>query len=108
MRHKMPYAGKIMTIGVLLKAVVMGSLVTLLATTSFVQSIILVLVSATATGIFGLLIVLIQVHSERNIHDRLDKVENRVDEKAGEIKAQAQDIADKTDQIATVVSPEGK
>lgn len=73
--QKVTYATKVISLGVIGKAVLMGTLVTLLAATSFTQSIILVLVSATATGIFGVLIVTIQVHSERVLHSRMDRLE---------------------------------
>lgn len=72
----MPFAAKVIIPGVIGKAVLMATLVTVLAITSFAQSIILVLVSATATGLFGILIVIIQVHSERSIHNRIDRLED--------------------------------
>lgn len=105
MRRKMPYPAKIMATGVVFKAVIMATLVTVIAATTFIQSIILVLVSATATGIFGLVIVLIQVHSERGLHERINKMETQIDTKSDEIKTQASDIAEKTQQIAEVVTP---
>lgn len=112
MRRKMPYPAKIMTIGVLFKAVVMGTLVTILAATSFAQSIILVLVSATATGIFGMVIVLIQARSERGIHDRISDVENQIANQGNaiqtqntELKRRASDLAESTKQIKEAVTP---
>jgi Flp pilus assembly protein protease CpaA len=88
----MNYASKVMTLGVLVKAVLISALVTVLGATTFLQSIILVLVSAAATGVFALLVVLIQTHSERAMHERIDKLESR----AGE----AQSIAEGTQAIA--------
>lgn len=84
----MSFAGKIVTLGVIAKALVMGIMVSLLAVTSFEKSIVLVVVSATATGIFGILIVLIQIHSERAIHRRIDSLEIKTEEAKEEVKAQ--------------------
>lgn len=64
-----------MAVGVTLKALLMTSVVLLLGATTFLESLALVLVSATATGVFGLLIVLIQVRSERSLHKRMDTLE---------------------------------
>jgi hypothetical protein len=109
-KPKMSYAAKVITAGVMLKAVVMGTLVSLLAVTAFTQSIILVLVSATATGIFGLLIVLVQTHSEARLHQRINDLETQVDTKASEITEKqdeaAQIAADKvTEKVAEIVAP---
>lgn len=102
------YAAKVMGIGVMFKAIVMGTLVSILAVTSFVQSVVLVLVSATATGIFGLIIVLIQVHSERALHERMDRVETQINTKSDEIQVKQDTVIQKTDEIATQVAPEEK
>lgn len=72
----------------------MASIVTLLAATSFVQSIILVLVSATATGIFGIIIVLIQMKADAGIHARINEIQDQIDTKSDEIKQQAESIAE--------------
>jgi Flp pilus assembly protein TadB len=93
----MPFAAKVIGPAVALKAILMGVLVTLLAAAGFVQSLILVLVSATATGIFGIVIVVIQTHSERNLHRRLDTLE----EKANTIEGKADSIEGKTNSIVT-------
>lgn len=66
----------------------MASIVEILGVSSFGKSIILVLVSATATGIFGLLIVLIQTHAEKGLHERMDKIEDRVTEAKQEVIAE--------------------
>lgn len=87
-RHRMGYGAKVISLAVALKAVLMASVVTLLASTTFGQSLILVLVSATATGIFGVLIVLIQVRSERNLHARLDTLERRAAERMDTLPAE--------------------
>lgn len=79
------YASKVISAGVMVKAVLMGVLVEVLAVGSFTRSIILVLVSATATGIFGLLIVLVQVHVERGLHRRMDGIERQVNERSDQI-----------------------
>lgn len=92
-KHEVSFAAKVITLGVVFKALLMGIIVEVLALTSFQRSIILVLVSATATGIFGILIVLIQVHSEKQIHDRIDQVQEQIDIKSDEIKQQATTIA---------------
>jgi hypothetical protein len=94
----MSFASKVVTGGVAAKALLMGTLVTILGATSFGQSVLLVLVSATATGIFGILIVLIQVHSEKALHERINDLENKANEavaKTQEIKVQTQAIAEK-------------
>lgn len=85
---KMPFAAKAISLGVIGKAILMGTLVSVLAVTSFTQSIILVLVSACATGVFGLIIVLIQTHAEKEMHRRLDGLERKtksIDRKADTI-----------------------
>lgn len=74
---RMGFGAKVITAAVIVKAVLMASIVTLVAATTFAQSIVLVLISAAATGVFGIAIVLIQVHSERTIHRRLDILEER-------------------------------
>lgn len=74
---KSSYGAKVLAAGVAAKAVVMSALVTLLAATAFWQSLVLVIVSAVATGIFALLVVLIQTHSERELHGRIDRLEQR-------------------------------
>lgn len=90
----MSYAAKVVTLGVMLKAIIMGTLVSLLAVSAFGKSIILVLVSATATGIFGILIVLIQTHSEARIHERLTAVESQIETKSNEIQEKQDQAAD--------------
>lgn len=97
----MSFASKVIAGGVFVKALIMGILVALLATTTFERSIVLVLVSATATGFFGILIVLIQVHSERNIHRRIDALETTTTD----VVTQAKDeVTTKTDEAVTQVS----
>lgn len=76
MRH-LSFQSKMVTAGVMGKALLMGILVSLLAFSSFEKSVILVLVSATATGIFGIIIVIVQSHFAREIHDRIDAMEDR-------------------------------
>lgn len=73
----------------------MAGIVTLLGVTPFEQSLILILVSASATGVFGLIIVLIQVHSEKALHERMDTLEGKAD-----------NVVTTTDKIATAVSAE--
>lgn len=75
-----------MAIGVTFKAILMAGIVTLLAATSFAQSVILVLISATATGIFGIVIVIIQMKSDKGIHDRINEIQTQIDTKSEEIK----------------------
>lgn len=91
-KAKMSYATKVVTLGVSLKAILMGVAVSLLAVTAFEKSIILILISASATGIFGILIVLIQTRSEARIHERLNTVENQINIKTAQIQHK-QDIA---------------
>jgi ABC-type bacteriocin/lantibiotic exporter with double-glycine peptidase domain len=110
----MSFASKVITGGVFAKAILMGTLVTIIAATSFYQSVILVLVSATATGIFGILIVIIQTHSERAIHARIDALDSKADtavEKIDSLDSKAntaveatQEIKDQTQVIADKVS----
>lgn len=109
---QIPYAAKVMSIGVVFKAIVMSTLVTVLAATTFGQSIILVLVSATATGIFGLIIVLIQVKSEQHLHDRVNQMEKQINVKANQITAKTEEavqatkeVKEQTQVIADVVTP---
>jgi hypothetical protein len=83
----MSYGAKVMVIGVSVKAVLMSAVVTVLAATSFQQSLILVIVSATATGVFALLAVIIQTHSAQGMYERLERLERR----AGEAKVIAQE-----------------
>jgi len=110
------YAGKLITAGVIVKAVLMGTLVGLLAASDFLDSLALVLVSATATGVFGILIVLIQVKAERGLHERMDKIESNIETKADAIQTtidrkgnrimeQADTIAAQTETIAARVTP---
>lgn len=94
-RIQMSYAAKVVTVGVMLKAIVMGTLVSLLAVSAFGKSLILVVVSATATGIFGILIVLIQTHSEARIHERLNAVEDQINTKSEEIQTKQDEAATK-------------
>lgn len=102
MVHAMPlrrvsYGAKVITAGVALKAALMGTLVSVLAVAPFVESLVLVLVSAAATGVFAVLVVLIQVHSERNLHERLDWLEgaaDRLEQKADEVKATTETVAE--------------
>lgn len=97
MPARVSYGAKVITAGVLLKAVLMGTLVSLLAVAGFEASLILVLVSACATGVFGILIVLIQTHSEKGLHERMERLEqtgSRIEAQAGEATAVAQTIAD--------------
>jgi hypothetical protein len=96
-RMQLSFATKMITTGVLIKAVLMGAAVSLLAVTSFEKSVALVLISASATGIFGIIIVLIQTHSEARLHDRIDHLESRADqivEKSDIVKEQTQVIAE--------------
>lgn len=89
----------------------MGTLVSVLAITAFTQSIILVLVSATATGIFGLIICLIQTHSEARLHERLDHLESRateVVEKTEQVQTTTDQVSAKADEIAQAVTPTDK
>lgn len=105
---RMPFAAKVIAPAVAIKALLMGVLVTVLAAAGFVQSLILVLVSATATGVFGIVIVVIQTHSERNLHHRMDVLEdkaNAIEGKADTIAAKAESIETKTDSIETKVTP---
>lgn len=108
----MPFAAKVIIPGVFAKAVLMATLVTILAVTSFVQSVILVLVSATATGIFGILIVIIQIHSERGLHERMDKLEETtqvaVTQAKEEVTSTVQEqVTQAKDEVITKATPEG-
>lgn len=73
----MSYSAKVLTAGVTVKAVLMSALVTLLAATAFWQSVVLVAVSAAITGVFAVLVVVVQVHAEKALHSRLDRLEDR-------------------------------
>lgn len=88
--HKVSFAGKVITAGVVTKGIIMGSLISILAIADFTESLILVIVSATVTGIFGLLICLIQVRAEKGIHTRMDFLEK----KATEVDQTTKDIAE--------------
>lgn len=77
MPARVSHGAKVIGAGVIAKAVLMGVLVTVLAVEPFLESLALVLVSACATGIFGLVIVLVQVHAERELHGRMDRLEER-------------------------------
>ena len=79
----------------------MGAAVTVLASVvPFWESVLLVLISATATGLFGILIVYVQARSEAQIHYRLEKLE----EKGTSIENKADRIVEKTDTIQSVVT----
>ncbi len=91
------YAAKVMALGVFIKAILMVAVVTTVAATTFGQSLILVLVSACATGVFALLVVLIQTRSDRRLHERLDRLET----------SQAREIAAQTRELSTVVESGG-
>lgn len=71
------YGAKVLAVGVTVKAVLMAAILTLLADAAFWQSIVIALVSATATGVFAVLVVVIQIHSERTLHDRIDRLERQ-------------------------------
>lgn len=73
----MSYGAKMMAAGVGVKAVVMAGVVTLLAATTFWESVVLVLISAIATGCFAIVVVMVQARSERSLHDRLDRLERQ-------------------------------
>ena len=95
--RRVSYGAKVITAGVAFKAVIMGLFVSLLAIAPFFESLILVLVSACATGVFGLLIVLVQSHQDRAIHERMERLEgsaSRIEAQAGEATAVAQTIAE--------------
>lgn len=99
----MPFAAKMVTAGIMGKAVLMATAVSVLvASATFAESLILVIVSATATGIFGLLIVFVQVHSERNLHERIDRLE----ETAGHAVATTDSIAETAGAIAQATGAE--
>lgn len=102
MPRKVSYGAKLITAGVAAKAVLMGVLVSLLAVAPFVESIVLVLVSACATGIFGLIIVLVQVRAERELHGRMDRLEEKADTAA----IAADTAATTADTIAKAVGAE--
>ena len=87
------FAGKVMGLGVIVKAILMVAVVTTIGATTFGESLVLVIVSACATGAFALLVVLIQTHSEQRIHERIDKLE----------AAQKRELAAQTREISTVV-----
>lgn len=72
-------APKLIALGVVAKAVLMTAVVTILGATTFLESLALILTSATATGIFGLLIVIVQVRGERALHQRMDTIEKKAD-----------------------------
>jgi hypothetical protein len=84
----------LITAGVIGKAILIGVLVEVLALTSFTRSIILVLVSAAATGIFGIIIVVVQTHAEANLHRRIDALEGKADT-----------VIEKADVIESAVTP---
>ncbi len=99
--HRLSYAAKVISAGVAVKAVLMGVLVSILAVTSFTKSIVLVLVSALATGVFGVMIVLKKAHAERSLHVRLDRLEDKATE-----AAQASTVAaEKTQVSVDAVTP---
>lgn len=71
--------GKAVGVAVLGKAVVM-TVVAVAVTTSFIDSLILVVVSATLTGLFTVLVSRMTIQENRRLHDRLDDLEkNQVD-----------------------------
>lgn len=98
------FASKMIASGVLFKALLMGILVSLLAVTSFEKSVALVLVSASATGIFGIIIVLIQTHSEARLHKRIDLLEGKADK----IDSATTTTLEKTETIEQAVTPNGE
>jgi divalent metal cation (Fe/Co/Zn/Cd) transporter len=100
----MSFSAKLISAGVIGKAILMGVLVSVLAVTSFEKSIILVLVSACATGIFGIIIVLIQTHAEAGLHQRIDSLEGKTDA----LDTKADVITEKATNIESAVTPEGK
>jgi low affinity Fe/Cu permease len=100
---RVSYAAKLISAGVAVKAVLMGVLVSIVAaSTTFTESIVLVLVSALATGAFGIIIVLVQTHAERAMHKRLDNLEAKADTAAD----RATVAAEKTEKIAEAIAPE--
>ncbi len=74
---RLNYGAKVLAIGVTVKAVLMSLMVTLLAATAFWQSLVLVVVSAAVTGIFAVLVVVVQANAERSLRARLDRLEHR-------------------------------
>jgi hypothetical protein len=101
-RRMNTYAAKVMGIGVAFKAVIMATVVSFLAAetnTTFAQAVFLVLISATATGIFGLIIVLIQTHAEKGLHQRIDYLET----KANVIDSTTQQTKTTTEEVASAV-----
>jgi cytochrome c biogenesis protein CcdA len=100
-RRMNSYAAKVMALGVGIKAVIMGTVVTILAATTFLQSVLLVLISATATGVFGLVIVLIQNHAEQRFHRRIDYLE----QKADKIDTTTTETKEKAEEVAGVIKP---
>jgi hypothetical protein len=59
---------------VLFKGLAMGIVATLL-NVEFARALILVLVSAVITGLFGVIVAMIQSQADRRVHDRLDNLE---------------------------------
>lgn len=98
----MPYAAKVIGLGVVAKAVVITTVIMILGATTFTQSVILVVISATTTGIFGLLIVLIQTRADRETHRKLDHVESTTQESITQAKDEV------TETITSAVTPNGE
>lgn len=86
----MSYGAKLVTAAVGAKAVLMSAVVTVLGATTFLQSLALVLVSATATGVFGAVIVIVQARAERALHDRMDTLGAKAADVARKAEATAQ------------------
>lgn len=98
------FAAKVIMAAVVAKALLMGILVSqVVAEANFAQSLILVVVSATATGIFGVVIVLVQAHSEREMHARIDQLEGKADK----VVETTQATAEAVDALPTDRPPKG-
>jgi hypothetical protein len=98
------YSARLVAAAVAAKAALMGVLVSILASSApFAEAVVLVLISAAATGVFGIVIVLVQTHAEAAMHRRLDKLE----EQAGTAAQAATVAAEKTQQIVEAVTPNG-
>lgn len=62
--------------GVIAKSILMG-IAAAIIDVSFVKAALLVILSATVTGAFGLLIAHLQIRAQRNLGRRIDQVEQR-------------------------------
>lgn len=77
---------KAMVAFVAVKSIVLGITASLIDV-PFLHALILVVVSAVVTGIFGIVIAMIQAKADERQHRRLDYVESRLEDVAGSVGA---------------------